>query len=321
MQNAGQLKDFLTNFSKLNEYIIVDDSNKTAFRVPKKYIYKGTYNEQGIPHGWGLMYVANSDDEYYLGQFKNGMPDGLGIRHDFKLDKPEFRYGSRGMHVGNILVYGTQYKAVINGNGHNITHGDFRQGELNGIGSIIWTQGANGIGDLRFGNFQNGKLHGKGNFYSNNKMQVGIFENGQFLSGNSVADKIFDNNFYPGAVVLYQGKKYVIMKKEKETFLLDNGISISTKANITLTGERSLRSKNCLVCSGTGYLKPTTNTVFSGVTKKNKTYLSGPTGYIVWEKTTTSTTAPITTTRTNRCTACSGGLAGSEPIPLNANQR
>jgi len=321
VQNLDQLKELFINFSRLNENVILD-SVLTVFRVPKKYIYKGTYNEKGLPHGWGVMYLANSmDEEFYLGQFNNGLPDGLGIRHDFNLDKPEFRYGSKGFHVGNTLVYGVQYKSSPNGNGHYVTYGDFRQGELSGIGSIIWSQGINGVGDVQFGHFQNGRLNGDGSFYSSTKMQVGLFENGQFVSGNSLADKSSDNRFYPGAVVMYQGKKYVIMKKEKETFLLDNGISVSTKANLTLTGERSLRAKNCLVCGGTGYLKPTTNTVFSGVTQKNKTYLSGPTGYIVWEKTTTSTTAPVTTSKTSRCTACTGGLAGNDPVPLEANKR
>lgn len=321
VENKEQLREFLINFQKLNEYIILDETNKTVFGVPKKYIYKGTYNKKGVPDGWGIMYVANDDDEYYLGQFKDGMPDGLGIRYDFKLDRPDIRYSSTGMHVGNTLVYGSRTTGTANNYGYYVAYGDFRQGELNGKGSRIWYLGNNGVGDLYYGNFQDGKRHGMGSHFDNNKMLTGVFENGSWVSGNNVTDKIYDNNFYPGAVVLYKGKKYVIMKKENGMFLFDNGISVSTKADVSLTGERSLRSKNCLICNGSGYLKPTTNTVFSGVTKTKKTYETGPSGYIVWEKTTTSTTAPVTTYRTNRCTACTGGLSGSEPVPLKPEQR
>lgn len=321
IDDKDQLREFLTNFNSLNEYIIIDEASKNVFKVPVKYIYKGTYNKEGIPHGWGLMYALNSnDDEYFLGHFKNGMPDGFGIRKDFKLDKPEMRYNSRGMHVGNTLVYGLRSTGTTNGNGYYITYGDFRQGALNGNGIHIWTQGDNGVGDLYYGNFQNGKLHGLGSYFDNSKKEIGNFDNGKLVSGNSVTDKEYDNRFYPGAIVLYQGKKYVIMKKEKGMFLLDNGSSVSTKSDVTLTGERSVQRQVCNVCNGTGYLNPTTNTVFAGVKTKQKSYETGPTGYILWEKTTTTTTAPVSTYKSNRCTHCAGGFAGYEPIPLNSNK-
>lgn len=322
IEDMEQLKEFLTNFQKLNEYVIIDGTAKNLHSDPVKYIYKGTYNKDGVPHGWGLMYAANQyEDEYFVGHFKNGMPDGFGIRQDFRFDKPDIRYNSQGMHVGNTLVYGIKGTGTANNNGFNVDYGDFRQGDLNGKGSHIWYQGDNGIGMLYYGNFQNGKLHGTGSYFYNDKKEVGEFENGQFVSGSSTTDKNYDNRFYPGVVVVYQGKKYVIMKKEKGMFLLDNGSSVSTKADVTLTGERSVQSKICQLCNGTGFLNPTTNTVFSGVTQKEKSYEIGPTGYILWEKTTTKTTSPVTTYRTNRCTDCTGGLAGYEPVPLNTNQR
>ena len=169
---------------------------------------------------------------------------------------------------------------------------------------------------MYWGYFQNGKLHGEGHYYTNNKKEIGVFAEGSFISGDKVTDKMYDNNFYPGAVVLYNGKKYVIMKKEKGRIYLD-GIDVASTANLILTGERSVQRQVCNVCNGTGYLNPTTNTVFSGVTQKQKSYHTGPTGYILWEKTTTTTTAPVTTYRTNRCTACTGGLSGNKPVPLN----
>lgn len=320
IEDMEQFKEFLSNFQTLNELVILDETTINAHRVPIRYIYKGTYDKNGLPHGWGLIYTSNAN-EYYLGQFKKGMPDGFGLRQDFRLDKPEKHFSSQGMHVGNTLVYGLKYTPTVNSNGFNIDYGDFRQGgELNGTGCHIWSQGDNGIGDLYYGSFKNGRLHGMGSYFSNSKKEIGEFENGKLVSGNSATDKIYDDRFYPGAVVVYQGKKYVIMKKEKGMFLLDNGTSVSTKADLALTGERSLRSEPCLVCNGTGYMNPVTNTVFSGVTKKEKTYQTGPTGYILWEKTTTSTTAPVITHRTNRCTACTGGLSGSNPVPLNASQ-
>lgn len=320
VENKELLRDFFVNFNKLDEYELMDETRKTVFGKPVKYIYKGTYNKEGVPHGWGIMYAANSDNEYFLGQFTNGMPDGLGIRNNFKLDKPEEIYSSRGLHVGNQLVYGTKYTSAVNGNGSYATHGDFRLGQLNGTGIRIWSR-SDGVGDVAVGSFKDGQLHGAGSVYDNNKSLVGIFEKGSFVSGNSITDKIYDDRYYPGVVVLYRGKKYVIMKKGNGMFLLDDGSSVSTKADLTLTSERSLRAKACLICNGTGYLKPTTNTVFSGVTKTEKTYQTGPTGYIVWEKTTKSTTAPVTTFRTSRCTACAGGLAGNEPVPLGTNKR
>src|SRR5690606_5067461 len=157
IEDITQLKTFLTDFQRLNEYIVFDETDKT--KSPKKYIYKGTYNQEGIPNGWGIMY-ADDDyaDEYYLGHFKNGLPDGFGMRVNFKLDKPETVYSSRGMHVGNTLIYGSKTTRPANNYGYNVAYGDFRAGELNGKGNIVWHSGDdNGIGNLYFGYFQDGK--------------------------------------------------------------------------------------------------------------------------------------------------------------------
>lgn len=321
LEDPEQLKEFITNFNKLNEYIIIDENRKNVHGEPLKYVYKGTFNEKGIPQGWGLMYAYNQfEDQYFLGHFKNGVPDGFGFRNDFKLDNPETVYSSAGFHVGNTLIYGVKYTNVANGNGFNTSFGDFRQGALNGNGFIIWSQGNNGVGNISIGNFKDGNLHGKGSRFSLERKLIGDFQDGSFITGINITDKKYDNFFSPGVVVLYKGKKRVIMKKEGDRILLDNGEYISSKENLTLTGQHSVKSKTCLVCNGTGFHKPITNTVFSGVTKKTKTYETGPSGHIVWEKTTTTTTAPVTTSRTERCTSCNGGVVGTEPVPLN-NQK
>lgn len=319
IEDTAQLKEFLTNFQRLNEYVIIEPTEKNVNKFPKKHIYKGTYNQDGMPHGWGLIYAANEyNDEYYLGHFKNGMPDGFGIRHNFKLDKPETVYSSSGMHVGNTLIYGSKTTRAANNYGYNVVYGDIRTGALNGKGNALWYSGSdNGVGWLYDGYFQNGKLHGEGGFYRWDKKEVGIFSDGSLIAGDKTADKMDDFWYAVGSVVLYKGNKYVIMKKEKGMFVFDNGFTVSTKADVTLTGERSVQNKACLICNGTGYLSSTTNTVFSGVTKTKKSYEVGTTGYVTWEKTTTTTTAPVTATSgPRRCTGCSGGSSGSVPVPL-----
>src|SRR5690606_17007007 len=110
------------------------------------------------------------------------------------------------------------------------------------------------------------------------------FSNGNFTSGQTVTDKFNDSRYRPGAVITFQGEKRVIMKKEKGHFVLDNGKVIPATENIALTGEYSVRNKVCNMCGGTGYLQPTNKTIFSGTPQKTKTYETGPTGYILWEK-------------------------------------
>jgi hypothetical protein len=318
LEDKALFKEFIQNFTKLNDYVFIDESKRNSYKEPIKYIYRGTYNKQGVPHGWGLMFVDNHDNlfEYYIGHFNNGIPDGLGLRNYFSFDKPTVANYTMGLHVGSSLVYGAASGIPPNNYGYYLQYGDHRKDSLNGKGIKVWYKDNNKYsGSIYFGDFLNGAENGYGTRYDGSRVEKGLFENYFLVSGNTVTDKEHDGRFSPGVVVLYNGQKRVIMKKEKGLIYLDNGATISTKADISLTGEYSVRKKICNICGGTGYLKPETKTIFSGTTQKTKTYETGPTGYILWEKTTTTTTAPVTVTKSSRCT-CLSGTSGTEPVPL-----
>lgn len=326
IEDKELLKEFLLNFKKLNAYIIIDEEDQVyeaaqQKKFPKKYLYKGTY-KNSIPHGWGLLYATNTwDEEYYLGHFTEGKPDGFGIRHNFKLDRATALF-TKGMHAGNRLIYGIM-GIVAERNG--IEYGKFEEDTLSGNGlRIFYSDGYHftGSGVISSGYFQNGKLEGEAIVMTSGRVNVGTYKEGNFVSGDVYKDKMSDWNYVPGKVILYQGRRYVIMKKENNLFYLDDGSTIASNASFTLTGESSEQKQVCNICNGKGYFTQTTTNTYAGSTTTQKSYVTGPTGYVTWEKTTTTTTAPttITSTKTTKC-HCFGGYLISKPVPLKANQR
>ena len=317
VEDKEQLIEFLTNFLKLNE-IAYKEQNKYLKHTTNKHVYKGTYNKEGNPHGWGILFFTSEyNDQFYLGHFTNGKPDGFGIRHDFHFDNADIK-NAVGYFVGNQLMYGiydVDPKTTKRG------YGNISTGKLNGNGFIVDLHPD--FPDLEMGEFKDGKLNGQGRFYNNDRKLEGVFAVGDFVSGKSVYEHKIQEYIQPGRIIKMHGLKYVVMKNNNGNLLLDNGNTVEARAgSVTLTDEYSYKKQACNICHGKGYFTESHSNTYAGTTKTQKSYETGPTGYILWEKITKTTTPPttITSSKTKKC-SCYGGYLSNEPIPLKESQR
>lgn len=341
-----KLKSFILNFKQMDEMVFIN-----PFNLPgniDRYIYTGSFNNN-TPDGWGLMHLQNKYEQaFYFGEFKNGIPDGFGYRvqmflpEDSLIVYPEkIKFGnsaykmkyqqSAGMHLNNKLLYGMLKSSMISQNGsvfptYRTSFGDFRTGKLSGESIdcfIMPTHSPTTNYVIHKGMMKDGMLNGHGTIQSGNEVMEGIFENAVLLSGKKEVNKI---HYEIGKVIRYNGKKYVIMSKNTNTntFYLDNGKNISSKdPGIEFTYQMSLhKGSSCQVCMGTGWITESWSNTYAGSTSKQKTYQTGPTGYLLWEKTTTITTAPVTvhSSKTRKC-GCGGQVQYKGPKPLAESER
>ena len=118
-----------------------------------------------------IIYTVNYLDGNYIGEIKNGMRDGRGIRTwndgeryegDWKNDKRD----GKGVYT---LKNGEKYE------------GDYKNGEMDGKGIYYYKNGNRYEGD-----WKNGKINGKGIFYYNN----GNREMGDFLNDHPIGKHV-----------------------------------------------------------------------------------------------------------------------------------
>jgi hypothetical protein len=339
--------DFVLNLKKYDEMIFINPFNK-ADNIDK-FIYTGTF-KNNVPDGWGLMYLQNEyHPAYYFGAFKNGVPDGFGFRFEMAVDQDTLvatpmqinynnvpystrNFATAGLHTQNKLLYGFLKSQLANLNGstsitYRASFGDFRTGKLSGEGLDCFVHIAGPHTPYYFayykGTMKEGMLNGNGAFISPNTNKSGVFKDGIFVSGNIETNKI---HYEVGRVIRIDGKRYVIMSKNttNNTFKLDDGRTISSKdPRIEFTYQISMeKSNSCSLCNGTGWYTESWSNTYSGTTQTQKSYHTGPTGYIVWEKTTTTTTAPITvnSSRSKKC-GCGGMVSYKGPKPLQESER
>ena len=179
--------------------------------------YQGGFNQKGQCHGKGIwvkdydIYIGNfrNDEfygkglyisehgEYYFGQWKNSMCDGVG---NLNIDK-KFRYegnfknGKKEGYGEEIYPEGDMYKGGFyngekNGRGQYIFKdgtrydGNFKNNKYNGFGQISLSNG-----DFIRGQFKDGKLNGEGDVNWND---------GTKFVGNFVEDKKYGRGTYVG---------------------------------------------------------------------------------------------------------------------------
>jgi hypothetical protein len=127
-----------------------------------KYIYEdGKYYlgefKNNLPNGKGVKYYSNGNIQYE-GHFRNGKYEGKG---KFILEDGSYYIGQ----FKNGLRNGKGIKYYSNGN--IMLEGDWIDGEIKGNGKFIWEDGSYYIGQ-----FKNGLRNGKGTtYYSNGNIQ------------------------------------------------------------------------------------------------------------------------------------------------------
>lgn len=132
---------------KLQEEIQIYLEKKKSFSPFIDSFYKGDYEElsgYNLPHNCGLMFFGNKEKESYIGQFKNGLFEGLGIR----------RFNDKEKYLEKQLL-------------PIIYNGEWLANEYHGFGQLSCEYKEAGIKRTEdtFGNFYYGKLYGFGKKY------------------------------------------------------------------------------------------------------------------------------------------------------------
>ena len=206
---------FLLNKSKenndillINKIISEDYINYFHYKNIEKILdyIRDTYNtKDNIKYnGYGKKIYEN--DEYYIGEFKNGLRDGKGIFYynneklmffgDFNGDKFEgtghFMYQKYNYYIGewkDNLRYG---KGILNYKSGAKYQGDWVDDKANGYGKITYQNGEYYIGEMK-----NDLKQGKGILY--------------YKNGNILYDGEFMNNKYEGkGKYIYETGDYYI---------------------------------------------------------------------------------------------------------------
>ena len=159
---------------KLQEEIQIYLEKKKSFSPFIASFYKGDYEElsgYNLPHNCGLMFFGHKEKESYIGQFNNGLFEGLGIR----------RFNDKEKYLEKQLL-------------PIIYNGEWLANEYHGFGQLTCEFKEDGIKRIEdtFGNFYFGKLYGFGKKYYSIKKDKR--KKGTAICGYFKFDKIF--NFF-----------------------------------------------------------------------------------------------------------------------------
>jgi hypothetical protein len=119
----------------------------------------------------------------YKGEWKNGLPNGKGIKHFYKTDS----YIEGNFVDGFSEGYGKQTFEQTWEKTQPYYEGDFKRNNYNGKGAYYY-----GDGDYYKGDWKDGKYHGQGAAYSKrlDRTWVGEYKNDEKVDGNWVRGEI-----------------------------------------------------------------------------------------------------------------------------------
>jgi hypothetical protein len=136
---------------KLQEEIEIYLEKKKSFSLFIASFYKGDYEELSgyyLPHNCGQMFFGPKQKESYIGQFNNGLFEGLGIR----------RFNDKEKYLEKQLL-------------PIIYDGEWLANEYHGFGHLLCKSKEADVEEIEdtFGNFYFGKLYGFGKKYCSKK--------------------------------------------------------------------------------------------------------------------------------------------------------
>ena len=182
----------------------------SSFKFDNGDIYTGEhYNKK--PNGEGKLISPSGTSTSFIGQWKDGLPHGLGL---------EIYGNNKGKFQGEYI------NGVKNGYGKiffedgSIFEGDFKNNDINGFGILIWPD------NKKYeGNWRNNKMNGKGKMTWENGM---IYE-GEYLNNKKHGFGVF---VWPDNKKIYcgywnngkmNGKGMMLKKNKKINGIWDNG--------------------------------------------------------------------------------------------------
>jgi hypothetical protein len=142
-------------------------------RIGDLGVYKGTYNEEGLKHGYGVCLYPNGD--VYIGQYDNGRKQGKGA-YIYKVKKNSIKAFYCG-EWNNNMKEGKGYMLYPNGNRYM---GYWKNNLMHGKAKVTYING-----DSYIGEFKNGVKSGAGEytFAKDRSKYIGDFDQGIFSSG------------------------------------------------------------------------------------------------------------------------------------------
>jgi len=147
-------------------------------KLEKEISVQGEGCVQGNCQDGKGYFIINKNE--YIGNFKNGAPNGIGI---FILNYDQFKeFGNGEIYIGNFI-----------------------EGEMSGKGYFFYSNG-----DIYNGQFEDDYPNGEGTLiYANGKVSIGNFKNGKLTKlkhvSKSVSDVILDGSMLKGKLVNVEG--------------------------------------------------------------------------------------------------------------------
>jgi hypothetical protein len=139
--------------------------------------------EESLENDCNTWYTTEEGKGRYMGEWKNGLPNGKGIKHIYKDDS--YIYGNfiNGLAEGHCKQTFEQTWESM----EPYYEGEFKRNEYHGEGEYHY-----GNGDYYKGQWKDSKYHGHGVEYSKrkNKTWVGEYENDEKVEGNWVRGEI-----------------------------------------------------------------------------------------------------------------------------------
>ena len=202
----------------------------------EEYVYSGSMIVMDNSHNPIMREVTYStlkSGEKYVGQWKDGLPHGQGIKYDSKgkvLRQGIFSYGAYiGQYVGQLedgMPHGQGTMTYANGSKYV---GQWQNHEYYGEGTFY-----NSNGNYEEGHWRYGKKHGLITFYDSDSK---VIEKNFFLNGNICQYEGQVINGVPhgkGTITYPNGSKYVGQWKDGK--MHGEGISYGTNGNVYAKG-------------------------------------------------------------------------------------
>ncbi|XP_075260200.1 MORN repeat-containing protein 4 homolog [Convolutriloba macropyga] len=120
--------------SAITEILHGNSYNYGSYKYEDGSIYTGQWDSKGLRHGIGkLQFDEDKKNCYYEGQFKRGMPEGLGmLKTPYFVMQGQFKQGKLDGVGRCIRCDGLRYE------------GEFRNGEMTGLGIMTFPDGTHG---------------------------------------------------------------------------------------------------------------------------------------------------------------------------------
>ena len=170
---------YVINYKRINAYF-----NKKDVKVEEEQIEEEVLsNVEPLENDVNAWYTIEDGKCRYKGEWKNGMPNGKGIKHFYKTDS----YIDGNFVDGFAEGYCKQTFEQTWEKTQPYYEGEFKRNIYQGKGEYHY-----GDGDYYKGDWKDGKYHGQGAAYSKrlNKTWVGEYENDVKVGGNWVKGEI-----------------------------------------------------------------------------------------------------------------------------------